>query len=1699
MFRLAVLSLRNRAVVALVALAIMAAGVAAVGALKRELIPSLDIPMAAVIASYPGSSPAVVSAQVTDPIEAAVRGVSGATSIESTSSTGLSTTIVSFDYGTDMDQANQRLAAAVNRVSAALPSSVETQIVTGSMDDFPILRLSVTGGDDPAAVAAVVTDVLVPRLRDLADVRAVDVHGYTADVITVAPDAAAMAQYGVTTAQILSVLRDNGLTVPVGTVAKADKTISVQIGNPVTTAEQLENLPLTIYQPPAPDQPTPSRGATPTPGPLPEPVTVTLGLVTNISLAPETVTSYSRFNGEAAIDVAVTKTPAGNTVDVAAAVDEVLADLAGVLAERGCAAQVSYSQAPFIEQSIESLATEGLIGLAACIAVILLFLLSLRATLVSAVSIPLSILAVFIGLRLTGGTLNILTIGAIAIAIGRVVDDSIVVIENIRRHLTYGEDKLPAITASVREVAGAVAASTVCTVAVFLPMAFVTGLVGELFTPFAATVAISLAASLVVALTIVPVLAYWFVKRPVVVDAADAERQRAAAEAKERRSPLQRGYLGALRAALAHPVVTVVLAAFILGGTAWFARGLETNFLGAQGQDTVTATLAFPPNTSLAAQDAGAKQVEEMLSQFQGDDGFITAVQTTVGAAGSLAALGSAGQPTASFALTVTPESAADAPARIRQALAGLNPAVGAIEVSDGSSMMGSTTVDLVIRSDDSAHLADAAAAVEAMAAALPETAAVGSNLSASQELYEIRVDRVRALSFGLTESQVASLVASLVQPVQIGSVSDGGTTTAVQVSLGASPGSLENLMGLPVATTPAGPVTLGQVATAYLVDAPAAITTSQGKRSATVSVTPAGTDLGALTTALTAGLAGLDPAQDCDPLRTVCLPEGVTVEISGLAQLQADAFGDLGLALLIAIAVVYIVMVAAFGSLLQPFILLISIPFAATGALIALLASGTPLGVAPLIGLLMLVGIVVSNAIVLIDLINQYRRRGLSVQQAIEDGARQRLRPILMTAAATVLALLPMALGVTGHSSFLSQPLALVVIGGLVSSTVLTLVVVPTLYRVEALAHDHRGVRREAAMARRRQERAESLGLAAGLEDGAAGGNGPDGETPEDGDDDGDTAVPARGLDGAAAGRDGVGRGLDGAAGEGLEGGRPERLGRGEAASRRGAGDGGERGSAGRDPDGSARSRRGAGGAAGLDWGSDDVAATASRRFLNPPITTAVRAFGAADSQAAAPTLGDGASSTAGGPGPSAAASGDLPPYRVTGPGQPDRATGDDSSWAVPGGPDWPGGGPAAPDWAASDGPSQEAGRSGGADRPLRDRPGAPLDWLAAEAGGLAPDGASGRLDGQAVGERTGSFDRGPQEMAQGNEGAAGGLFKRRGDQDADGQTQLSNQGLGEVALAGGRASWASLGDSAAGGRPGASSSSSAGRSGASLGFGGPDGLTPAGGPGGSPPRSDLESPGRRGEPAAPVDAAATAAEQEALRWLAQIKGVAQAGQAAPPSPPRPTRAGRLPSVPSPESARWDAGRPAAGPADGGTGFGEPPATVGPAAGTAFGEPSEMGSVDADGAFGGPLAGAGFDAGTAYSESFTGAGFDAGTGFGEPPARAGFDAGTAFGEPSAGGGFDAGTGFGEPPAGAGFDSGAAFGELPAAAGFDPANAFASSPAVFGTVSPDSSDNADGAGPLTGETESAGPLSPGDIVRSWRELPPLPNPHPFWS
>ncbi|MFI6077094.1 efflux RND transporter permease subunit [Actinoplanes sp. NPDC051343] len=1040
------LSLANRGLVALIAVVIVGFGAVAIPSLKQQLFPSIELPAAFIGASLPGASPEIIEDQITKPIEDAVKGTDGIDTVTSTTKEGSATVTVAFTYGTDIDQAVNQLTTSINRIQSTLPDKVTPTIFAGSTDDIPAIVLAASGGSDETDLLNRVNQTVVPELNGIAGVRDTQVTGARKAQVMITPDLARMGADGVDPKSLTTVLQANGVSIPAGAVTDGQQSLNVQIGTPITSVDQLKGVYLTGSHGP-----------------------VKLGDVAAVESKLPTATSFTRTDGVDSLGIAVTAKPDGNPVQISVAVRDQLDKLQK---DSGAKLTVIVDQAPFVQRSIKSLTTEGLLGLVMAVVVILIFLLSIRSTLVTAVSIPLSVLIALIALWTGDYTLNLLTLGALTIAVGRVVDDSIVVLENIKRHLEYGEPKVHAITTAVREVAGAVTASTLTTVAVFAPIALVGGLVGQIFASFAITVTVALLASLFVALTVVPVLAYWFLKPPPA--GADTEAVRQAADAKERRSPLQRAYLPVIRFATRRRVSTLLIGVFVLVGTLGLASKLKTNFLDQSGQDTLSITQTLPVGTSLATTNDAAKQVEAVLAGRSD----VKTYQVTVGNGDFNPFAGSSGASTASFSVAL--DEGADAAKvgdELRTKFDSMT-GVGEVKLGDDNSGLGGSKLSVDVQAADPAVLATATDQVRQAMTGVTGVSDVDTTLAASVPRLDVQVKRDVAAGYGLTEASIGQSVAGAFRSAPAGQITVGGATQDVVISFGTAPADPNALKALPI-TTPRGVVRLDAVADIKQVDGPEQVTRVDGNRTATVNGTVTGSDLGKPTADLKKKLTALT------------LPAGASYSLGGVSADQADAFKQLGLAVLAAIAIVFIIMVATFRSLIQPVILLVSIPFAATGAIALLLITGTPLGVPSLIGVLMLVGIVVTNAIVLMDLINHYRLQGMGVQEAVIEGGRHRLRPILMTAIATVFALLPMALGLTGEGGFISQPLAIVVIGGLVSSTLLTLVLVPTLYTMVEN-------RKEKSRAKRAAKRARKGGGEAELPKHAAG---PQGDEPAEND----------------------------------------------------------------------------------------------------------------------------------------------------------------------------------------------------------------------------------------------------------------------------------------------------------------------------------------------------------------------------------------------------------------------------------------------------------------------------------------------------------------------------------------------------------------------------------------------------------------------
>jgi HAE1 family hydrophobic/amphiphilic exporter-1 len=1007
------LSLRLGVVVLLGVVLLFGAGIFAATQVQQDLLPDISVPAVIVITPYPGASPEVVDQQVSVPVVSAMQGVTGADTVQSTSSQGASLVIVLFRDGVDLKSAEQDVSSALGRIRQLLPQqALSSTVQTFSTNSLPILEYAVSADENLGDLAGQLRAQALPKLKGLAGVSSVVMTGAPTDEVDVTLDPTKLAAKRVTVSQVAAALQQASIVESVGSLKQGSATIPLQVSGSLTSLDQIGKITV-----------TPPSG-TSTGGRPAAPVAINqLGTVQVVSVPADTIT---RTNNKLSIGLQVIKGPNANTVTVA---NEVWSALPGIKSSIGHGIRVDsiQDQATPITQAISNILREGILGAIFAVLVIFVFLRSARATVVAAISIPLSLLVALIVLWWQGITLNILTLGGMMVAIGRVVDDSIVVLENISRHVSEGERPLVAAYTGAREIITAVASSTLTTVAVFLPIVFLTGIAGSFFRPFALTVVVALLASLVVAVTVVPLLASRLLPA---IRAEGVERRL-------RWSWTQRIYVPVIQWATGHRLVTIGAAAAFFAASMALIPILRINLLDQSSSPTFPISITMRENSTLSDTDAETQKVEALIAGVPG----ISAYQATVGGqADPFAPPGTVpADPTQASVLVLVQNGQYDtALAGVKRALSSYQ-GTAKLQVgqAQNSSNASSSQMQVDVRAPDPATLQAANDRVLAALANVSGLAKLKSNLVVSKPQYQL-VPTDKLAASGLNIQTLAALVAQQINGQVAAQANLPQGTMIVRVQL--PPGTADTaatLLALPIPTA-FGIVPLSTIATIQEVTGPQTVNRVNGDRDATITGTITGNDTRSVQSNVTSALAG------------VSLPPGASLSTGGVFAQLSTVLTQFALALLAAIGLVYLIMVATFRSLLKPLVLLVAIPFAATGAIIALVITDTSLSLPGLIGILMLTGIVVTNAIVLLDLIEQYRDRGLNLHDAIVEGGRHRLRPILMTAFATMLALVPLAVlggggGVGG--AFISRPLAIVVIGGLFTSTVLTLILVPVLY----------------------------------------------------------------------------------------------------------------------------------------------------------------------------------------------------------------------------------------------------------------------------------------------------------------------------------------------------------------------------------------------------------------------------------------------------------------------------------------------------------------------------------------------------------------------------------------------------------------------------------------------------------------------------
>jgi HAE1 family hydrophobic/amphiphilic exporter-1 len=1015
-------------VTVLVTIGLLLAGVFSWSQLKQELLPDIQLPFVVVITPLSGASAQDVSTQVTQSVERSIGSVPRLTHVTSSSVNSLSLVVASFSYGTDIKATIATVDSNIKAIGLSSPSTIQSFDINA----FPALIVAIraAGSTTPDQLNALAATTIVPSLQSIDGVSKVDLSGASQYRLVVKLDPAKLAANNVSVSQIGGVLSANNLTLPAGSmpITNADGTT---ISIPVSAQHELllqnpsDLLALAV------GVKMPAAGSAAV---APTPITIgDLGTVERVSANP---TGYAELNKDPkntdagpSLVLSISKTSDANTVNVVQAVQKKLDELNAQNSGSFEIDTVSDSSS-FIIESRDSLVREGGLGALFAILTIFVFLLSLRSTLVAAVSIPVSIMTALTLMLVFGVTINIMTLGGLAIAVGRVVDDAIVVLENIYRHRSKGDPMREACISGTREVASAITSSTITTVAVFLPLGFVGGLVSQFFLPFALTVTFALLASLICALTVVPVMASLFIDRIKLNPDEGVEHHD---------SLVQRIYTPLLKAALHNRRSRwgVIGVAFVLVfGAMLLVPHIPTQFLNAGSQKQLSISVAPPSGTPSSVVLTEARGIQTKLRAYP----EVKLIETTVPSEADtgLSALSAAFSGGAANAATIV--VGLDSSTNLDTEQTKLSDDLGKLQRSGWqiqvaqASMTGSSSISVVVSGASQADVEKATALVQAELKTMPDLINVKSDIANKSTQYDINVDPNKAILSGTSTYGVQSEVHNALVGTKAGTVSLGGAPTDVYLQVDAKLTSIESLAQMPVG---AAGVPLSKIATVQPADNQSRVSRVDQSPAATVSADPTSKDTGAVS---------MEIQKAMDKLNADGKLTGVTVKLSGVTEQMTEAFGGLFVSMAVAILLVYLVMVLVFNSLIDPLVIMFSLPLAMIGAFPALFLTQRPIGISALIGFLMLIGIVVTNAIVLLDLVEQHRRRGMPMYDALMQGGRTRVRPILMTAIATMLALMPLGLGLS-EGEIIASELATVVIGGLFTSTFLTLIVVPVVY----------------------------------------------------------------------------------------------------------------------------------------------------------------------------------------------------------------------------------------------------------------------------------------------------------------------------------------------------------------------------------------------------------------------------------------------------------------------------------------------------------------------------------------------------------------------------------------------------------------------------------------------------------------------------
>jgi multidrug efflux pump subunit AcrB len=971
----------NKAAVGLLIVMSLVVGWVSYTTLPMEFMPEADNPQVSVMVIGPGQNAGSMESSVTKPIENAVGSLKGKNEILSTSADGYAKIDIYFDSKINMKEAAQEVQKAVDPLQ--FPEGVMTPFVlqlNTSMIPISQITISFDEGLTESNLKLAETTIL-QELQNINGVSNVGLYGRPASQVKVSADQTLMAQKGVSFAQLMGLLQGRSVSASVGAQTIDGLSGNVNVISTIDSIDTLKKLSI-------------AEG-------------VMLQDIAKIELNQDQE-SISRSNGKDVLFAVVTKEANANAVDVGNRVQEAVNNLNNTV--ENAEVSVVFSTSDMVVDSVNSMLREVLLGALFATIIILLFLRNLRATLVTVISIPLSLAVTLYLLNASGVTLNIITLGGVAVAVGRLVDDSIVVIENIYRRLQKETFSIEMVISATKEVAQAITSSTIATVAVFLPMGLLRGGLQSFLLPFALTITYSLLTSLIVALTVVPLLSSWLLRN---------------SHMKE--SKPSRSFGKFLLWNLRHKWVTLSLA-FIIFATSIVAYVyMPKGALDASDAGYVVVELKYPNDVPVEEVLESGKKLEQfMIKQDQAETVLLEYGNSADGAKwGNVSSL-------AEVSYTVMMKKNVDAQQFIEQVRAQNVNYVGATITANETSIMssGSTTEYIDIVGDDLIAISKVAKEVTEKLQSVDGVEKVTNSGDDTKPVFEFKVDPLQAKG-----QEIAMQISAMLNPVPIGQIELNDISTAVVLEPAFQPTTVQELSGMMLVTAD-GPVPLTKLATFEVRHEPAMIYHKEGKNylRITAEVDPK-----------IVSKIGANIQTEIDQIKA---PDGVHLYAGGASVDQSGDFGDLGMTALISIGLVYLIMVLTFKTLRAPLAIMFSIPLAAIGAIVGLLVSGVTPDFTALFGALMLIGIVVTNAIVLIDRV-KHNEEHMTIREAILEAAVTRMRPILMTAIATICAMLPLVFGHSEEGSIVSQSLAIVVIGGLTASTILTLIVVPVIYEL--------------------------------------------------------------------------------------------------------------------------------------------------------------------------------------------------------------------------------------------------------------------------------------------------------------------------------------------------------------------------------------------------------------------------------------------------------------------------------------------------------------------------------------------------------------------------------------------------------------------------------------------------------------------------